>query len=332
MFERRYEFDPTDRLRRLRRTKTLRRMVQETTLDPDDFIYPLFVQEGTGRRDPIGSMPGQYRLSVDQLPAEVEQLSALGVPAVLLFGVAAYKDARASYATQRDGVVPQAIRMIKRVNPDLVVMTDVCVCAYTEHGHCGIVREDGSVDNDVSLAILAEMALVHAEAGADVVAPSAMMDGQVAAIRERLDEEGFTNTAIMAYSAKYASAFYGPFREAADSAPQFGDRRSYQMDPPNAREAVREVLADVQQGADIVMVKPGLAYLDVVRLVREAVDLPLAVYNVSGEYSMLKAAAERGWIDERAVGLEMLTAFRRAGADLIITYLAKEAAEWLKGS
>ncbi len=332
MSTRQYSIDPTDRLRRLRRTKALRRLVQETTLSPDDFIYPLFVQEGTGRRDPIGAMPGQYRLSVDLLPTEVEQLSALGVPAVLLFGIAAYKDPQASYATQRDGVVPQAIRTIKRVNPDLVVMTDVCVCAYTEHGHCGILCDDGSVDNDASIAVLAEMALAHAEAGADVVAPSAMMDGQVAAIRERLDEEGFIDTAIMAYSAKYASAFYGPFREAADSAPQFGDRRSYQMDPPNAREAVREVLADVQQGADIVMVKPGLAYLDVVRLVREAVDLPLAVYNVSGEYSMLKAAAERGWIDERAVGLEMLTAFRRAGADLIITYLAKEAAEWLKGS
>ncbi len=322
----------TYRLRRLRRTASLRRMVQESILSPDDFIYPLFVQEGTSRREPIGAMPGQFRISVDLLPAEVEQLSALGVPAVLLFGIAEYKDARASYATQRDGVVPQAIRTIKRAHPDMVVMTDVCVCAYTEHGHCGIVREDGYVDNDASLAVLAEMALAHAEAGADIVAPSAMMDGQVQAIREKLDEAGFTETAIMAYSAKYASAFYGPFREAADSAPQFGDRRSYQMDPPNAREAVREVLADVEQGADIVMVKPGLAYLDVVRLVRDAVDVPLAVYNVSGEYSMLKAAAEKGWIDERAVGLEMLMAFRRAGADLIITYLAKEAAQWLKDS
>lgn len=307
-------------------------MVQESVLSPDDLIYPIFVHEGAGRREPIGAMPGQFRLSVDLLPAEVEQLSTLGVPAVLLFGIAGYKDARASYATQRDGVVPKAIQTIKRTNPDMVVITDVCVCAYTEHGHCGIVREDGYVDNDASLSILAEMALAHAEAGADIVAPSAMMDGQVQAIRNRLDESGFMETAIMAYSAKYASAFYGPFREAADSAPQFGDRRSYQMDPPNAREAVREVLADVEQGADIVMVKPGLAYLDVVRLVREAVDLPLAVYNVSGEYSMLKAAAEKGWIDERAVGMEMLMAFRRAGADLIITYLAKEAAEWLKGS
>jgi porphobilinogen synthase len=229
-------------------------------------------------------------------------------------------------------VVPQAIRAIKRINPDLVVVTDVCVCAYTEHGHCGIIRKHGYVDNDASLTVLAEMALTHAEAGADIVAPSAMMDGQVQAIREKLDEAGFTETAIMAYSAKYASAFYGPFREAADSAPQFGDRRSYQMDPPNAREAVREVLADVAQGADMVMVKPGLAYLDVVRLVRQAVDVPIAAYNVSGEYSMLKAAADKGWIDERAVGLEMLMAFRRAGADLIITYLAKEAARWLKDS
>jgi porphobilinogen synthase len=303
------------RLRRLRRTRTLRQMVQEHTLRPDDFIYPLFVQEGTQRRDPIGAMPGQFRLSVDLLPAEIELISRLGIPAVLLFGISPYKDARASYATDREGVVPKAIRAIKRTNPDLVVVTDVCVCAYTEHGHCGIIREDGYVDNDSSLTVLAEMALTHAEAGADIVAPSAMMDGQVQAIREKLDEAGFTETAIMAYSAKYASAFYGPFREAADSAPQFGDRRSYQMDPPNAREAVREVLADVAQGANIVMVKPGLAYLDVVHRVREAVDVPLAVYNVSGEYSMLKAAAEKGWIDERAVGLEMLMAFRRAGAD-----------------
>ncbi len=332
MLTRQQTLDATYRLRRLRRTKTLRRMVQENTLSPDDFIYPIFVHEGANRRQPIASMPGQFRLSVDLLPAEVEQLSALGVPAVLLFGIARYKDAHASYATQRDGVVPQAIRAIKRANPEIVVITDVCVCAYTEHGHCGIVREDGYVDNDASLTVLAEMALAHAEAGADIVAPSAMMDGQVQAIRETLDEHGFTETAIMAYSAKYASAFYGPFREAADSAPQSGDRRSYQMDPPNAREAVREVIADVEQGADIVMVKPGLAYLDVMRLVRDAVDVPLAVYNVSGEYSMLKAAAEKGWIDERAVALEMLMAFRRAGADLIITYLAKEAAEWLKGS
>lgn len=332
MLTRQQTLDATYRLRRLRRTKTLRRMVQENTLSPDDFITPIFVHEGANRREPIASMPGQFRLSVDLLPAEVEQLSMLGVPAVLLFGIAGYKDAHASYATQRDGVVPEAIRAIKHANPEIVVITDVCVCAYTEHGHCGIVCEDGYVDNDASLNILAEMALAHAEAGADIVAPSAMMDGQVQAIRETLDEHGFTETAIMAYSAKYASAFYGPFREAADSAPQFGDRRSYQMDPPNAREAVREVIADVEQGADIVMVKPGLAYLDVVRLVRDAVDVPLAVYNVSGEYSMLKAASEKGWIDERAVALEMLMAFRRAGADLIITYLAKEAAEWLKGS
>lgn len=332
MLTRQQTIDATYRLRRLRRTKAMRRMVQENTLSPNDFIYPIFVHEGANRREPIGAMPGQFRLSVDLLPAEVEQLSALGVPAVLLFGIAGYKDATASYAIRRDSVISQAIRVIKRTNPEMVVITDVCVCAYTEHGHCGIVREDGYVDNDASVSVLAEMALAHAEAGADIVAPSAMMDGQVQAIREKLGEHGFTETAIMAYSAKYASAFYGPFREAADSAPQFGDRRSYQMDPPNAREAVRELLADVEQGADIVMVKPGLAYLDVVRLVREAVDVPLAVYNVSGEYSMLKAAAEKGWIDEREVGLEMLMAFRRAGADLIITYLAKEAVEWLKNS
>lgn len=332
MLTRQQTVDATSRLRRLRRTKALRRMVQENTLSPGDLIYPIFVHEGTNRREAISAMPGQFRLSIDLLPGEVERLSALGVPAVLLFGIAGYKDAKASYAIRRDSVVSQAIRAIKHTNSEMVVITDVCVCAYTEHGHCGIVREDGYVDNDASLKVLAEMALAHAEAGADIVAPSAMMDGQVQAIRETLDEHGFTETALMAYSAKYASAFYGPFREAADSAPQFGDRRSYQMDPPNAREAVREVLADVKQGADIVMVKPGLAYLDVVRLVREAVDVPLAVYNVSGEYSMLKAAAEKGWIDERAVGIEMLIALRRAGADVIITYLAKEAAEWLKDS
>lgn len=324
--------DPEDRLRRLRRTGALRRMVRETTLSPDDFIYPLFVHEGTNRKEPIGAMPGQYRLSPDLLAHEVDELSGLGVPAVLLFGIAPYKDAIASSAALPDGVVPQAIRAIKRANSEMVVITDVCVCAYTEHGHCGIVREDGYVDNDASLELLATMALAHAYAGADIVAPSAMMDGQVQAIREALDANGFVETVIMAYSAKYASAFYGPFREAADSAPQFGDRHSYQMDPPNAREAVREALSDIKQGADIVMVKPGLAYLDIVRRVRDAVGVPLAVYNVSGEYSMLKAAAAKGWIDERAVGLEMLTAFRRAGADLIITYLAKEASRWLKGS
>lgn len=319
------------RLRRLRRSPGLRRMVRENVLDVRNLIYPLFVQAGSGIKEPIGSMPGQFRFSVDRLQPEIHEIGELGIPAVLLFGLPAAKDETASGALDDHGVVQEAIREIKRCAPDLVVVTDICVCEYTSHGHCGILGAS-DVDNDATLPLLAQMAVSHARAGADIVAPSAMMDGQVGAIREALDDHGLTHIAVMAYSAKFASAFYGPFREAADSAPQFGDRRGYQMDPPNLREAIREVEADVEQGADMVMVKPGLAYLDVVRVVRDLVDLPLAVYNVSGEYAMVKAAAARGWIDERTLTLELLTAFRRAGADLIITYHAKEAARWLTAS
>ncbi|GBD11216.1 Delta-aminolevulinic acid dehydratase [bacterium HR23] len=320
---------PADRLRRLRRTPTLRRLVQETTLSSKDFIYPLFVCPGVDREEPVPSMPGVSRLSVDRLEREAETLAGLGIPAVLLFGVPEEKDPYARHAYASDGLVPQAVRRIKGAVPDLVVMTDICVCSYTDHGHCGVVR-NGTVDNDETLGILARMAVAHAEAGADIVAPSAMMDGQVQAIRDALDKEGFTQVAIMGYSAKFASAFYGPFREAADSAPQFGDRRSYQMDPPNAREALREIERDIAQGADMVMVKPALAYLDIIRRARERFDHPLGAYNVSGEYAMLKAAAQRGWLNERLAVLEVLTAIKRAGADFILTYFAKDAVRWLR--
>lgn len=323
--------DAGHRLRRLRRTPALRRMVRETTLDVGDFVYPLFVQDGHGITEPIAAMPGQSRYSVDRLAPEIEQIAELGIPAVLFFGLPESKDETGASALDDCGVVQEAVRETKRIAPDLVVITDVCLCEYTSHGHCGVLC-GSDVDNDATLPLLARMAVSHARAGADIVAPSSMMDGQVGAIREALDAAGFASTPILGYSAKYASAFYGPFREAADSAPQFGNRRSYQMDPPNLREAIREIEADVAQGADMVMVKPGLAYLDVVRVARDLVDVPLAVYNVSGEYSMVKAAAARGWIDERALTLELLTAFRRAGADLIITYHAKEAARWLTGS
>ncbi|WP_448594525.1 porphobilinogen synthase [Thermoflexus hugenholtzii] len=321
--------EPIDRLRRLRRTEGLRALAREISLTPEDFIYPLFVRPGRNVREPISSMPGQFRLTVDRLEAEVEEIVRLGIRAVLLFGLAERKDPEAREAWDEDGVVPQAVRRIKAIAPELVVITDVCVCAYTDHGHCGIVR-DGRVDNDATLALLARMALAHAAAGADLVAPSAMMDGQVRAIREALDEAGFVEVGIMAYSAKFASAFYGPFREAADSAPRFGDRRSYQMDPPNAREALREIERDIAQGADIIMVKPALAYLDVIRRARERFDHPLAAYNVSGEYSMVKAAAQMGWLDEERAMMEILIAIKRAGADRIITYFAKEAARWLR--
>ncbi len=321
--------EPIDRLRRLRRTEGLRALAREISLTPEDFIYPLFVRPGRNVREPISSMPGQFRLTVDRLEAEVEEIVRLGIRAVLLFGLAERKDPEAREAWDEDGVVPQAVRRIKAIAPELVVITDVCVCAYTDHGHCGIVR-DGRVDNDATLALLARMALAHAAAGADLVAPSAMMDGQVRAIREALDEAGFVDVGIMAYSAKFASAFYGPFREAADSAPRFGDRRSYQMDPPNAREALREIERDIAQGADIIMVKPALAYLDVIRRARERFDHPLAAYNVSGEYSMVKAAAQMGWLDEERAMMEILIAIKRAGADRIITYFAKEAARWLR--
>ncbi|WP_448601239.1 porphobilinogen synthase [Thermoflexus hugenholtzii] len=321
--------EPIDRLRRLRRTEGLRALAREISLTPEDFIYPLFVRPGRNVREPISSMPGQFRLTVDRLEAEVEEIVRLGIRAVLLFGLAERKDAEAREAWEENGLVPQAVRRIKAIAPELVVITDVCVCAYTDHGHCGIVR-DGRVDNDATLALLARMALAHAAAGADLVAPSAMMDGQVRAIREALDEAGFVDVGIMAYSAKFASAFYGPFREAADSAPRFGDRRSYQMDPPNAREALREIERDIAQGADLIMVKPALAYLDVIRRARERFDHPLAAYNVSGEYSMVKAAAQMGWLDEERAMMEILIAIKRAGADRIITYFAKEAARRLR--
>jgi porphobilinogen synthase len=319
---------PTVRLRRLRRTPALRRMVRETTLAVDDFIYPLFVEEGHGIRKQIDAMPGVYRFSPDRLAKEIREIAALGIPGVILFGIPAAKDDTGSSALAPDGVVPQAIKTIKDAAPDLVVVTDVCLCEYTSHGHCGVI-ENGCVVNDATLPLLGEMAAVHAAAGADVVAPSDMMDGRVAVIRDKLDQSGFQDIPVLAYAAKYASAFYGPFREAAGSTPRFGDRRGYQMDPANAREALREVAADIAEGADMVMVKPAMAYLDIIRRVRETYDHPLAAYNVSGEYSMVKAAAHKGWIDEKRVALELLTAIRRAGADLILTYHAKDAARWL---
>ncbi len=321
---------PEYRGRRVRKTENIRRLVRETRLSVDHFIYPIFVQEGKGIHAEIGAMPGQYRWSVDRLKELAKELVALRIPGVILFGIPDRKDPTATEAVKADGVIPRAVKELKELAPELTVITDVCVCEYTSHGHCGIV-ENGQVDNDASLELLAEMALAHARAGADIVAPSDMMDGRVGFIRESLDEEDLEGVAIMAYSAKYASAYYGPFREAADSAPQFGDRRGYQMDPANAREALREVELDVDEGADIVMVKPALAYLDIIRTVRDEFDLPLAAYNVSGEYSMLKAAAERGWIDANRVMLETLTAIRRAGADMILTYHALEAARLLQG-
>ena len=317
------------RFRRLRRSEGLRRMVRETKLAPEDFVYPLFVVHGQDVREEIASMPGQYHLSLDKLGDEAEELRSLGIPAVLLFGLPANKDEQGSEAYADDGIAQQAVRTLKAADPGLVVITDVCLCEYTSHGHCGVVV-DGEVDNDSSLELIARTAVSHARAGADVVAPSDMMDGRVAAIRAALDEEGFVQTAILAYAAKYASAFYGPFREAAESAPQFGDRRGYQMDPLNAREALREIEADIAEGADIAMVKPALAYLDVLSQARQRFDLPLAAYNVSGEYAMVHAAARNGWIDGPRVAMEILTSIKRAGADMIITYHAKEAARALQ--
>jgi len=319
---------PTTRLRRLRQTESLRRLVRETTLAVDDLILPLFVAPGQGVREAIGSMPGHYQLSLDELAREVREVAALGVPAVLLFGLPSRKDPLGSEAYDPRGIVQEAIRVVKEQAPGLVVMTDVCLCEYTSHGHCGVV-EDGRVINDPSLELLARTAVSHVEAGADLVAPSDMMDGRVGAIRRALDAAGFLETPILAYAAKFASAFYGPFREAAESTPQFGDRRAYQMDPANAREALREVELDVAEGADLVMVKPALPYLDLVWRVRERFGLPVVAYNVSGEFAMVKAAAQLGWIDERAITMELLTGIRRAGADLIITYFAKDVARWL---
>ena len=318
------------RTRRTRRTESLRSLVRETRLDPAQFIYPMFVTHGTNVRTPIDSMPGQYQLSVDQMEREARELSEVGVKAVLLFGLPADKDPEGSEAYASDGIVQQAVRELKRVDPSLVVVVDVCLCEYTDHGHCGLLTPTGEVDNDQSLALLSRMAVTCAEAGADVIAPSDMMDGRVGAIREALDEAGFESLPIMAYSAKYASGFYGPFREAAGSTPQFGDRQGYQMDPANGREARREVAADTDEWADITMVKPALAYLDVIRDVREHTDLPLAAYNVSGEYAMVKAAAGNNWIEERRIVLEILTAIARAGASIIITYHAKDAARWIR--
>src|SRR3954465_4678386 len=319
---------PTTRLRRLRQTESLRRLVRETALVVDDLILPIFAAPGHGVREPIGSMPGHYQLSLDELAREVREVAALGVPAVLLFGLPSRKDPLGAEADDPRGIVQEGIRVVKEQAPDLVVMTDVCLCEYTSHGHCGVV-EDGRGVNDPSLELLARTAVSHVEAGADLVAPSDMMDGRVGAIRRALDASGFLETPILAYAAKFASAFYGPFREAAESTPQFGDRRAYQMDPANADEAVREALLDVEEGADVVMVKPALPYLDVIRRVKEATKVPVAAYNVSGEYAMLKAAAQKGWLAERAAVLETLTSIRRAGADMILTYHAKEASRWL---
>ena len=319
---------PQIRLRRLRRTETLRQMVRETRLEIANFIYPLFVTHGKGMSQAIEAMPGIFRFSMDKLPEELEEIASLGIPAVLLFGLPEAKDEVGSGAYDPNGVVQQAVKVIKKASPELVVIADVCLCEYTSHGHCGTVI-GGEVDNDKTLELLARTALSLAEAGVDMVAPSAMMDGMVAAIRTKLDENGYERVPIMSYTAKYTSAFYGPFREAAECTPHFGDRRSYQMDPANVREALREVEQDIQEGADIIMIKPALSYLDVISKVRAAFNYPLAAYNVSGEYSMVKAAAQKGWIDEREVALEILIAIRRAGADMIITYHAKEVAKWL---
>ncbi len=320
---------PYFRPRRLRASETLRRMVRETRLSVDSLVMPFFVVHGQGVRREIGSMPGNFQLSVDELVREVKETAALGIPAVLLFGLPAAKDAAGTEAYAPDGIVQRAVRAIKDSVSDLVVITDVCLCEYTSHGHCGIV-ERGRVKNDPTVELLARTALSHAEAGADVVAPSDMMDGRVAAIREALDESGYEETPILAYAAKYASSFYGPFREAAESAPQFGDRRSYQMDPANAEEAMREVGLDLDEGADMVMIKPALPYLDILWRVKSEFGVPVAAYNVSGEFAMVKAAARLGWLDEERAMLEMLTAIRRAGADIIISYFAREAARILR--
>ena len=319
---------PTHRYRRLRLTESLREMVRETSLAPSDFIAPLFVVPGEGVRQAVPSMPGVDRTSYELAAKDAKELFSLGVKSVILFGIPDRKDARGTSSADPEGPVCRAVRAIKSESPGTVVMTDVCLCEYTDHGHCGVLAGE-TVDNDPTLEILAAEALAHAKAGADVVAPSDMMDGRVAAIRRKLDESGYRNVPILAYAAKYASGFYGPFREAAESTPSFGDRRAYQMDPANVREAVKEVLSDIGEGADLVMVKPAMAYLDVVRAVKEATNVPLAAYNVSGEYAMVKAAERNGWIDGKRVTLEILTSIRRAGADLILTYHAKEAATWL---
>jgi porphobilinogen synthase len=320
--------DLVKRPRRLRMNSILREMIRETSLDVSDLIYPLFVVPGDNIKEEIDSMPGIYHFSIDLLVEEVKEVRDLGIPAILLFGVPSYKDELGSEAYSEEGIVQKAVREIKEKVPEIVVITDVCMCGYTTHGHCGIV-ENGQVLNDKTVDYIAKIALSHVEAGADMVAPSDMMDGRVAAIRKLLDSKGFVNTPIMAYSAKYASSFYGPFREAANSFPQFGDRKSYQMDYGNSNEALREIALDIEEGADIVMVKPALSYLDIIRRVKDNFNIPIAAYNVSGEYSMVKAAAKMGWIDEKSVVLEILTSIKRAGADMIITYFAKDVAKWL---
>jgi porphobilinogen synthase len=319
---------PQYRPRRMRANETIRRMVRETTLLPDNFIYPLFVTHGKGVKKEIGSMPGNYQQSIDNLVKDCEEAFGLGIPAVILFGIPEKKDELGTEAYSDEGIVQHAIKAIKNKLPDLMVITDVCMCEYTSHGHCGVIK-NGVVQNDATLALLAKEALSHAKAGADMVAPSDMMDGRVAAIRDILDDEGFENIPIMSYAAKYASGFYGPFREAAESTPQFGDRRSYQMDPPNSREALREVELDIEEGADIVMVKPALSYLDIISQIKQEFNMPVAAYNVSGEFSMVKAAAKLGWIDGDRVMMEVLMSIKRAGADMILTYHAKEAATLL---
>ena len=316
---------PDYRPRRLRKNENFRRLIRETKLSVDNLIYPMFVVPGQKVKKPIASMPGNFQMSVDHIVREAVRMKELGIPAILLFGIPEKKDEIASGALAKDGIVQRAIRAIKEKVPEILVVTDVCLCEYTSHGHCGMI-EKGEVDNDMTLEVLAEQAVSHAKAGADMVAPSAMMDGQIGALREGLDEAGFAAVPIMAYSAKSASCFYGPFREAAESAPSFGDRRAYQMDPANSDEAMREITLDIQEGADIIMVKPALAYLDVIRRAKEEFDLPLAAYNVSGEFAMVKAAAQMGWLDGERAMLESLTAIRRAGADMIITYFAPEAA------
>jgi porphobilinogen synthase len=331
---------PTLRPRRLRRTAALRRLVRETILSPADFIYPLFVRPGRDLQQPIGSMPGQHQWSVDRLAAEAEAIAALGIPAVILFGIPETKDPLGSDNYNPAGIVPQAIRAIKQAVPELMVVSDMCFCEYTDHGHCGVINLSGQTHynphlpegyllNDPTLALLGQASVVHAEAGADIIAPSGMIDGMVGSIRQALDQAGFQHVAVMSYAAKYASAFYGPFRDAAESPPSFGDRSQYQMDPPNRREALKEVAIDAAEGADILMVKPALPYLDVLSDVRRSYDLPTAAYQVSGEYAMIQAAAANGWLDLQRCALESLTAIKRAGADMIVTYFAKEAARWL---
>ena len=320
---------PVDRPRRLRSTEKLRSMVRETRLSTAGLVYPMFVCPGRNVHNEISSMPGIYQQSVDQLLEECREVEALGIPAVILFGLPESKDPEGKSSLEADGVVQRAIEGIKKAKLDLLVITDVCLCEYTDHGHCGVLNK-GKIENDATLEILSDQALSHARAGADLVAPSDMMDGRVGAIRTKLDSHNFQNVPIMAYSAKYCSGFYGPFREAAQSAPQFGDRRSYQMDPGNAREALKEVAMDLDEGADIVMVKPALPYLDIIRMVRDSCSVPVAAYNVSGEYSMVKAAARNGWIDEKRIVLEILTGIQRAGAEIVLTYHAKDVARWLK--